>query len=221
MLVSEILKTIRPAYCNSWDEVFTSFRDDPHEWRRVQELMGEIKDRGISQPGRIDFHERDEEDSDDLEDYYYLGNGTHRFAAHVELGLDEFPVVFGDSSGDDETTSYTNTEVKFSFLSEKFTHEVRDKVFDCIGSSVNFRVNDEAWAEYCMMSGTGSGSLYEVTLMLYPISESLHNEFLKKLLSRITCCVPRDALEYLSIGNVTEIHESFWADSLGVTQDSI
>lgn len=209
MLVSEILENIRPAYCDSWEEVFDSFKKDPHEWRRIEELMEEIRSGKLREPGRIDTYEPDEDD-EDKEAYQYLGNGTHRFAAHVELGLEDYPVVFEDTSPPIEYF-YTMTEVEI-WIKREFLdadpHE--DRIMDCFCSSLSFKVNENCWAEMgsCGSTGTGTGLRYNLGFNTMP-AEHL-SEFATKFLDRISCCVTPNMIDYFSVGNMTHYEPKFW-----------
>ena len=214
MLVSEILETVRPAYCGTWDKVFEYFRSTPHEWRRVEELMAEIHELGQEEPGRIDFHERDEDDPEDQEEYYYLGNGTHRFAATVELGLEDYPVVYEEKSeglGD----FYQMTEVELWVKSRPLNDadeasELDDARLDCLDSSAHFRVAPGVWAECggAGSQGIRSGIIYK--LSFYPIPDEHLQHFLRTLLDRISCCVGPEDITDITINQATHFQPQWW-----------
>lgn len=214
MLVSEILETVRPAYCETWPEVFEHFRTTPHEWRRVEELMAEIHELGQEEPGRIDFRCRDHNGPEGQEEYYYLGNGTHRFAATVELGLEDFPVIYEEASepvGD----LYRMTEVEIWVKSRDRTEaddasELDDARWDCLDSSAHFRVAPGVWAE-CGGVGTQgirSGVIY--SLSFYSIPDEHFEVFLRKLLARISCCVTPDDISDFTIKQATHFQPQWW-----------
>lgn len=213
MLVSEILATVRPAYCDTWDQVFEYFRTTPHEWRRVEELMEEIKVRGLIEPGRLDFHESFPGDEDFLaneEEYYYLGNGTHRFAAAVQLGLEDFPVTREQEAPVTDRYSFTEVElwIKREFLSPDRDGE--DPIEECLTSSTSFRVNERVWAEAGGWSSTpvGPGRSYSLSFITLPHEEL--EAFAQAFVERIGCCIKPPMIDYLSVGNVTHYEPDFW-----------
>lgn len=210
MLVSEILATVRPAYCDSWDGVFEMFKNDPHEWRRIEELMAEIKAGALREPGRIDVREPDEDDPEDNETYQYLGNGTHRFAAFVELGMEDFPVEYEDRSAP-ITDSYTMTEVAL-YIKKEFLSQDRyeDPIMDCFCSSLSFKVNDEVWAEMGGAFSTGSGVGVKFELSFHELPVEVLPEFARKFLARIACCVKPEMIDSMEVGNITHYEPVFW-----------
>lgn len=205
MPVAKILDEVKPAYLDSWEAVFAYFDTDPHEKRRVDELVAELRLHGQASPGRIELIEPDEDE--DFEPYTILGNGTHRFAATVRLGLDSFLVE--SEQGHEEEDYYTVTEVELWVGKDYLTEDFIDKLDSCFCSSLSFRVGDE-WAEMEFASSTSIGAGREWRLSFPCLSESTLDAFVKTFLARTACCLPAEAIENLTVGNVRHYDEAYW-----------
>ena len=194
--VEEILAEVKPAYCDTWEGVFSHFRSTPHEWARVEALMAELTERGQEEPGAL---YRDEETEE-----LYLGNGTHRFAATVELGLPTYPVTI-DQKSEEIGDFYRMTEVELMFES-KLSEEQADKFFDCATSSLSFRLSEDCWAE----AGGFSSSNRTYSISFFAVPEEHLQELARQVLKRMSCCIELEDIAYFSVAQTTHYEPSFW-----------
>lgn len=185
--IDEFLKTVIPAYCENWNEVYDFMKSEPLEWSRVQELMEEIKIRGLEEPGVID--------TDYTDGVMTLINGTHRFIAHWELGLEDFPV------SDQTVNDYENEDYFCSTVIKIGVHKGQniDQLFDDLMSVSSFRLNDSIWVESEMMSGNDLPRSYEVSIFMSPLDEKFYPDLANAFIPRITKVIPLEVVDDFSI----------------------
>lgn len=204
MLVSEILSAVRPAYCDTWEGVFEYFNNDSHENKRLEELKEELTHNELREGGWLSW---DEEDA-----RYSLTNGTHRFAAAVALGWEDFPVEVEVEIKTPEPTSYISTEV---LIATTLTDvEECDALMYCAGSSLSFALNSETWVECGLVSSRGTRLGQEFTFDFDLIPDAFEEEFALKILQRVSCCLREDAIEYYTVARQHSYNKSFWRNKL-------
>lgn len=188
-----------PVYGEDWDGVINYFKTAPHEWRRIEELMAEIKEHGQLKAGVIEWDEEDE--------VYILCNGTHRWAATFLLGTPYLVRVAGESTYDpDEAYTMTDLVIDYSRVDEAHL----EKLIDCSCSSGSFRLTDEFWVEGVGFSSRGTGMGVQLEIAFDEIPWELAPLLAEKFLERIDCCIDRSAIEYLDVRLSLHLTEKYW-----------